>query len=162
MGEAWSCYLIAFKNIFDYKNTAERKELNWFIAFMTAFWMLAIMLFFFLFTMFAIMRKEVAILVLFIVFFIFAAIYMIAHWIPYIALIKRRFNLITPNKSGLFFGIWLGLWLISILISIISVYLLVHYKNPLIALPLMLINHICSLIFIGIIIFLMVKKEPIL
>ena len=40
MNNAWNCYLLAFKNIFNYKDSANRQELNWFVLFIIVFWIL--------------------------------------------------------------------------------------------------------------------------
>ena len=164
MKEAWNLYLIAFKKIFDYRNTSERKELNWFFLFMFIFWILSGMFFMVCCVSLAVSGKGDNIPALFYAFFIYAGIYFIGHGSPLISLVKRRFNLIAHNKSGTFFGSWLGIWLMQLTICI-SMFLIVKNAagniNPLTILPLAFIGQICGLLVIGTIIFLMVRQKPI-
>ena len=171
MNTAWNCYLLAFKNMFDYKNTAERKELNWFCLFMSIFWMLVVMIFI-IFNIFAIISgKNIDMPMLFLGFFIFAGIYSIAHYIPLTSLIKRRFNLITPNKP-VFFIIWLVFWIIDFVIFLIqSAFNLIIIMNQtlldninpltLVIIALVFAGQVFSLLTWGTIIFLMIRKKPI-
>ena len=164
MKEAWSLYLIAFKNMFDYRNIAERKELNWFFLFMFIFWMLSGMFFMGCCISLAVSEKHDVIPVMFFAFFIYAGIYHIIHGLSLISLVKRRFNLLAPQKSGIFFGSWLGVWLVQLTICI-NVFLTVKNAtgniNPLTILPLAFIGQICGLVVIGTVIFLMIRQKPI-
>ncbi|MBR1461061.1 hypothetical protein IJ596_05460 [bacterium] len=169
MNTAWNCYLLAFKNMFDYKNTAERKELNWFCLFMFIFWMLTVMIFI-IFNIFTIISgKNIDMPIIFLGFFIFAGIYFIAHYIPLTSLIKRRFNLITPNKP-VFFIIWLVFWIINFVIFLIQLaFNLIMILNPaiidsssaLLIIPFVFAGQIFGLLTWGTIIFLMIRKNPI-
>ena len=147
MQKIWNFYLAAFKNIFDYKSTAQRAELNWFMLFMTIFWMILVILLMTSCMVFAIIDKETLIPLFFAIFFGFAGVYFICHVLPLISLIKRRFNMITPSKSGIFFGVWASIWFIQFVICA-SMFLIAikfqHDANPLILFPLAFIGQICG------------------
>lgn len=164
MKQAWNFYLLAFKNIFDYKNIAERKELNWFILFMFIGWLLSVMFFIGCVILIAVSGNDNTIPVLFFAFFIYAGIYLLLHGLTLASLVKRRFNLIAPKKSRIFFGSWLGVWVVQLIIDI-DIFLTLKNSlnniNPLIILPLAFIAQICALLMISTIIFLMVRQKPI-
>lgn len=164
MKEALNFYLLAFRNIFDYKNTAERKELNWFILFMFIFWMLSGIFFIGCCISIAVLGKGDIIPVLIFAFFIYAVIYLLGHGLPLISLVKRRFNFITPEKSRIFFGSWLGVWAIQLCICV-EMSLIVKNSpnniNLLTILPLAFIGQICGLLVTGTLIFLMIRQKPI-
>ena len=165
MKEAWCLYLTAFKNIFDYGNIAERKELNWFFLFMFVFWMLSGIFFMVCCVSLAISGKHDVIPAFFFAFFIYAGIFFIGHGLPLVSLVKRRFNLIAPSKSGILFGGWLGIWFIQLTICI-NMFLTIKNAtgsiNPLTIIPLAFLGQICGFLVIGTVIFLMVRQKPIL
>lgn len=163
MKEIWNFYLSAFKNIFNYKSGAKRAELNWFILFMTIFWMILVIFLMTSCIIFAITDKETLIPRFFGVFLGFAGVYFICHALPLISLIKRRFNTITPTKSGTFFGIWASIWFIQFVICTSMFLIAINFQyntNPLILFPLALIGQACGLVVIITVIFLMIREKP--
>lgn len=164
MNNAWNCYLLAFKNIFNYKDCANRQELNWFILFMVLFWFLLFFIILGIFIILVVIGKDTFVPIMFGVMFIIAGIYQIIHILPLISLIKRRFNSITLSKSILFFTIWLTIWFVQFLICTAMFFLVknsIGNINPLYFLPLAFIGQICGFFVIGIIIFLMIREKPI-
>ncbi len=164
MNNAWNCYLLAFKNIFNYKDCANRQELNWFILFMVLFWFLLFFIILGIFIILVVIGKDTFVPIMFGVMFIIAGIYQIIHILPLISLIKRRFNSITLSKSILFFTIWLTIWFVQFLICTAMFFLVkgsMGNINPLYFLPLAFIGQICGFFVIGIIIFLMIREKPI-
>lgn len=164
MNNAWNCYLLAFKNIFNYKDSANRQELNWFILFMVLFWFLLFFIILGIFIILVVIGKDTFVPIMFGVMFIIAGIYQIIHILPLISLIKRRFNSITLSKSILFFTIWLTIWFVQFLICTAMFFLVknsIGNINPLYFLPLAFIGQICGFFVIGIIIFLMIREKPI-
>lgn len=164
MNNAWSCYLLAFKNIFNYKDSANRQELNWFILFMVLFWFLLFFIILGIFIILVVIGKDTFVPIMFGVMFIIAGIYQIIHILPLISLIKRRFNSITLSKSILFFTIWLTIWFVQFLICTAMFFLVknsIGNINPLYFLPLAFMGQICGFFVIGIIIFLMIREKPI-
>lgn len=164
MNNAWNCYLLAFKNIFNYKDSANRQELNWFILFMVLFWFLLFFIILGIFIILVVIGKDTFVPIMFGVMFIIAGIYQIIHILPLISLIKRRFNSITLSKSILFFTIWLTIWFVQFLICTAMFFLVkgsMGNINPLHILPLAFIGQICGFFVIGIIIFLMIREKPI-
>lgn len=164
MNNAWNCYLLAFKNIFNYKDCANRQELNWFILFMVLFWFLLFFIILGIFIILVVIGKDTFVPIIFGVMFIIAGIYQIIHILPLISLIKRRFNSITLSKSILFFTIWLTIWFVQFLICTAMFFLVknsIGNINPLYFLPLAFIGQICGFFVIGIIIFLMIREKPI-
>lgn len=153
---------MGFRNIFDYRNIAERKELNWFILFMIIFWILSGMFFALCCISIAAFGKDSIIPVLFFAFFIYAGIYFIVHGLPLVSLVKRRFNLIAPRKAGICWGIWLGIWVIQLTICI-SMFLRIAMGDitPLTILPLALISQICGFLVLCILVFLMIRQKTI-
>lgn len=165
MSNAWSYYLLAFRNIFNYKNKAQRQELNWFILFTLLFWFILSFLFMGANITFAVIGKVFIVPILFAIGFIIAGLFFIIHTLPFIALIKRRFNSITPVKSGLFFLSWLCIWLMQLAVCFgILVFMLGHQQleNPLLILPIAFLGQLCGLIVVGTVIFLMVREKPII
>lgn len=164
MNNAWNCYLLAFKNIFNYKDSANRQELNWFILFMVLFWFLLFFIILGIFIILVVIGKDTFVPIMFGVMFIIAGIYQIIHILPLISLIKRRFNSITLSKSILFFTIWLTIWFVQFLICTAMFFLVknsIGNINPLYFLPLAFMGQICGFFVIGIIIFLMIREKPI-
>lgn len=164
MNNAWNCYLLAFKNIFNYKDSANRQELNWFILFMVLFWFLLFFIILGIFIILVVIGKDTFVPIMFGVMFIIAGIYQIIHILPLISLIKRRFNSITLSKSILFFTIWLTIWFVQFLICTAMFFLVKNSMgniNPLHILPLAFIGQICGFLVIGTVIFLMIREKPI-
>lgn len=164
MNNAWNCYLFAFKNIFNYKGSANRQELNWFILFMIVFWFLLFFITFGTCVTLAVTGKDTFIPIMFGAVFIIACIYLLAHIIPLISLVRRRFNNIALSKGKLFFSIWATIWFIQFLICN-TVFFLVKGSmgniNPLHIIPLAFIGQICGFLVIGTVIFLMIREKPI-
>ena len=164
MNNAWDCYLFAFKNIFNYKGCANRQELNWFILFMIVFWFLLFFITFGTCVTLAVTGKDTFIPIMFGAVFIIACIYLLAHIIPLISLVRRRFNNIALSKGKLFFSIWATIWFIQFLICN-TVFFIVKGSmgniNPLHILPLAFIGQICGFLVIGTVIFLMIREKPI-
>lgn len=164
MNNAWNCYLFAFKNIFNYKGSANRQELNWFILFMIVFWFLLFFITFGMCVTLAVTGKDTFIPIMFGAVFIIACIYLLAHIIPLISLVRRRFNNIALSKGKLFFSIWATIWFIQFLICN-TVFFLVKGSmgniNPLHIIPLAFIGQICGFLVIGTVIFLMIREKPI-
>ena len=164
MNHAWNCYLLAFKNIFNYKDSANRQELNWFILFMVVFWILLFFIILGTGITLAFTNNFRLLPVVFGAMFIVACIYLLAHTIPLISLIRRRFNCIAPSKSKLFFSIWATIWFIQFLICNAMFFLIkgsLGNINPLYFLPLAFVGQICGLLVIGTVIFLMIREKPI-
>ena len=98
------------------------------------------------------------------VVFIIACIYLLAHIIPLISLVRRRFNNIALSKGKLFFSIWATIWFIQFLICNTVFFLVkgaMENINPLHILPLAFIGQICGFLVIGTVIFLMIREKPI-
>lgn len=164
MNNAWNCYLLAFKNIFNYKDCANRQELNWFILFMVLFWFLLFFIILGFFIILVVIGKDTFVPMMFGAAFIIACIYLLAHIIPLISLVRRRFNNIALSKGKLFFSIWATIWFIQFLICNTAFFLVknsIGNINPLYFLPLAFIGQICGFFVIGIIIFLMIREKPI-
>lgn len=164
MNNAWNCYLLAFKNIFNYKDSANRQELNWFVLFIIVFWILLFFITFGTCVTLAVTGKDTFIPMMFGAAFIIACIYLLAHIIPLISLVRRRFNNIALSKGKLFFSIWATIWFIQFLICTAMFFLVkgsMGNINPLHILPLAFIGQICGFFVIGIIIFLMIREKPI-
>lgn len=164
MNNAWNCYLLAFKNIFNYKDIANRQELNWFILFMILFWILLFFITFGLGISLAITGKDALMPILFGTVFIIACTYLLAHIIPLISLVRRRFNCIAQSKGKLFFSIWATTWFIQFLICNAMFFLVkgsMGNINPLHILPLAFVGQICGFLVIGTVIFLMIREKPI-
>lgn len=164
MNNSWNCYLLAFKNIFDYKGSANRQELNWFILFMIVFWFLLFFITFGLLIFFAFTGKDTSMPILFGSIFIIACIYLIAHIIPLISLVRRRFNSIASSKAKLFFSVWVTIWFIQFVICNATFFLVkgsMGNINPLHILPLAFVGQICGFFVIGTVIFLMIRENTI-
>ncbi len=164
MNNAWNCYLLAFKNIFNYKDSAKRQEINWFILFMMLFWILLIFITFGLGISLAITGRDALMPILFGTVFIIACTYLLAHIIPLISLVRRRFNCIAQSKSKLLFSIWVTIWFIQFLICNAMFFLVKGSTgniNPLHILPLAFVGQICGFLVIGTVIFLMIREKPI-
>lgn len=164
MNNAWNYYLLAFKNIFNYKDISNRQELNWFVLFIIVFWILLFFITFGTCVTLAVTGKDTFIPIMFGTVFIIACIYLLAHIIPLISLVRRRFNNIALSKGKLFFSIWATIWFIQFLICN-TVFFLVKGSmgniNPLHILPLAFIGQICGFLVIGTVIFLMIREKPI-
>ena len=161
MNNAWNCYLLAFKNIFNYKDSANRQELNWFILFMSIFWILFGIVSFGAIVSLAISGKDANIPAFIGIIFAVGCTYLIVHAIPLFSLIRRRFNQIAPSKSKLFFTIWLTILFIQFVICNLSFFFIDGIVNPLLILPIVFLSQICGILLIGTVIFLMIREKPI-
>lgn len=162
MGKIFSYYLKAFKNSFDFKTTAERSELNWFVAFMFVFLFVASVVIMGICLISVILSPDSASMQVFDIFMILGFSYMLIHFFPLLSLIKRRFNKLFPNKTALLFSIFSIIWGFQILSALVMYFMIkfitVENLNILYLLPLGLLNNLCGItLFLGLI-FLMVKK----
>ena len=163
MTNVFGNYLLAFKNIFDYKHTASRSEFNWFILFMALIWILMGFLFMGIVITNIVLHNDAIIPILFGVFFVIGGLYMLAHLLPFLALMKRRCNTLFPQKSGTFFFSFLGLWLVQQVICITLFIMFsgsVENANPIAILPLAFVGQIFGFLFLASIVFLMIREKP--
>ncbi len=161
MHNVFSYYLLAFKNSFDYKNTAIRSELNWFILFWFIFWMIFGFLSMVLIPVYIMLTKNDPLFLIQIMFTI-AILYMFIHFFPLLSLIKRRFNSISPQNAGKFFAGFAAIWFVQIIIIIgsgIYANFAQQSANVFVLMPLVLLGQLCGLIVMGVTIFLMVKDK---
>ena len=162
MNNIWNYYLLAFKNIFNFKDSANRQELNWFILFIIVFWLLLFFLTFGTCVTLVVTGKTTFIPIIFGAMFIIACIYLLAHIIPLISLVRRRFNNIAPSKGKFLFSVWATIWFIQFLICNAMFFLVKgSMGNIMHILPLAFIGQICGFLVIGTVIFLMFREKPI-
>ena len=152
-------YTNAFKNSFNYKDMAKRKEFNFFILFYILFWMILFIPFMFGMPIVT-MLNNINPIIPFGGFAIVSWIFFIVHAFPFLALIKRRIIDITPSKANLIFWIFITLEIIRIFISIS--FMVILYTNQgqfhIWYIFIGLVNQALCTISLGFIIFLMVKK----
>ncbi len=91
----------------------------------------------------AVTGNDTFIPIIFEVVFIIVCIYLLAHIIPLISLVRRRFNCIAQLKGKLYFSIWATIWFIQFLICNVMFFSVkgsMGNINPL---------HILPLVFVG-------------
>lgn len=154
-------YFNAFRKSFDYKSFTQRKEFNLFFLFYVIVSFLCFLVFFinqaYLIATTATTQTVMnAIKIFYGVMIIIAII----HIFPLLALIKRRYNDISPSKSKLFFGIYLGVWIVQMSVGFTMMWLIYtsQGKFSIIYILFGLLIQLCNIFMMINWIFLMVKK----
>ena len=111
-------YIQGFKNIFNYKDSAQRFELNWFICFYFLLVILILTLTLLISFSFG-AHAGIPLLIGMCVIFILGLI----HTLPFLSLIKRRLNCVMPNSSGMYFSMFMTAAVINFVLPFASVLL---------------------------------------
>ncbi len=154
-----SCYINAFKNTFNYKGTATRQELNWFIFFFVISMMILISIWFVWSAFYSNACFGTDCYLIIVMLFLSLIIGCIIHFFPLTSLIKRRFNYIIPQKSKLYYCIWL----ISSLIPSVSFLYLIStsiWIPDFISEIVVCLDKGLAIVAIVTVIFLMVRNKP--
>lgn len=155
-------YFNAFRKSFDYKSFTQRKEFNLFFLIYVIVSFLCFLLFFINQAyLIATSATNQIIMNSIKIFYGIMIIVAIIHIFPLLALIKRRYNDISPSKSKLFFGIYLGVWILQMSVGfsmMLSAYTMQDKQDIIPLIILVLFIQLCNIFMMVNWIFLMVKK----
>lgn len=155
-------YFNAFRKSFDYKSFTQRKEFNFFFLFYV---IVSILCFFIFFINQAYLIATTAttqtVMNAIKIFYGVMIIVAIIHIFPLLALIKRRYNDISPSKSKLFFGIYLSVWILQMSVGftmMLFTYIYQDKLNIIFYVMLAAFIQLCNIFMMINWIFLMAKK----
>lgn len=158
--EFWQNFVSNYKNAGDYSGECERKDFVIYLVFMFLIYMLVFGILFFLTVLLNIFSSNINFTLLFVAGM---CAFGLAFIIPYLALVKRRLNVIFKNKAANIFRIYLAFLMITLFVfGFMTKY--VNSVNSaqdfvLILLPYVFISFL-NFCHLGFIVFLMMRKNP--